>query len=477
VQSGLLNRLASLIGSATVNQPYGNQNTLGISVLEVVMGEGTVRRLAVLAAIAVLGLLAATGCSGGGASGSGGGGKQVRVLMEDISYTDNIKSMLPEFEKQTGIKITIETVPYSDMSAKILQNFAQQSPYYDAVFTDNVFGSGYFASGYVVDLKSLAAKDTQYGTLNAFYQPYVKPMTSSEGAVFGLPVYGESTFLMYRKDLFQKYGITQVPQTTEQLETAAKKISEATNGQIAGITMRGAPGIQSVYPWAGLLRSFGGDFFDASGKIAVNSPEAVKATEFWAGLLRNYGPKGAANFDWEQNRIAFTQGKAAMTIDATANGPFNENPKSSTVAGKVGYAPVPYAAGTTPDAADSDNSLNVHALYLSKFSKNPDSTYKFMSWATGDAVQSNAVKTVESVGVTLDKVLKGQAYAAKYGTFQKAVLAQVSTGNVNYLPSGKDSNKIIVETGQALSSVLSGQSDAKAALDAAAKNLDGVKAG
>ena len=433
---------------------------------------GRFRRLAVATALAAVGVLAAAGCSGGG-----GGGKQVRVLMEDISYTDNIKSMLPEFEKETGIKVTIETVPYSDEPAKILQNFAQQSSYYDAVFTDNVYGSGYFASGYVVDLKPFAAKDRQYGSLDAFYPPYIKPMTSSNGAVYGLPVYGESTFLMYRKDLFQQFGITAVPTTTDQLAAAAKTISEGTQGQIAGITMRGAPGIQSVYPWAGLLRSFGGNFFDASGKIAINSPQAVKATDFWAGLLRNYGPKGAANFDWEQNRIAFTQGKAAMTIDATANGPFNEDAKSSTVAGKVGYAPIPYAAGTNPDPANSDNSLNVHALYLSKFSQDPDSTYKFISWATGQAVQANAVKTVESVGVTSQAVLQGQPYADRYGAFQKAVLSQVTSGNVNYLPGGTDSNKIIVETGQALSMVLSGQSDAQAALDAAAQKLAGVHSG
>lgn len=79
--------------------------------------------------------------------------------------------------------------------------------------------------------------------------------------------------------------------------------------------------------------------------------------------------------------------------------------------------------------------------------------------------------------MTLDKVLNGAAYAKKYGTFQKAVLSQVSSGNVNYLPSGKDANTIIVETGQALSSVLAGQSDAKAALDAAAQKLAAVKAG
>src|SRR5882757_602326 len=437
---------------------------------EVVMRGGRLGRLVALTAITVAGMLVAAGCSG-----SGGGAKQVRVLMEDISYTDNIKSMLPEFEKETGIKVVIETVPYSDMSAKILQNFAQQSPYYDAVFTDNVFGSGYFASKYVQDLRQFATNDTRYGKLDEFYPPYIKPMTTTEGAVYGLPVYGESTFLMYRKDLFQKYGITEVPRTTEQLEAAARTISEATQGQIAGITMRGAPGIQSVYPWAGILRSFGGDFYDSSGAIAINSPKAVAATDFWAQLLRNYGPKGAANFDWEQNRIAFTQGKAAMTIDATANGPFNEDAKSSTVAGQVGYAPIPYAPSSAPDPANSNNSLNVHALYLSSFSQDPASTYTFLSWATSRAVQSHAVDTVESVGVTSQAVLESKAYADKYGTFQKAVLAQVSTGNVNYLPGGKDSNKIIVETGQALSTVLSGQADAKTALDAAAQKLAGVR--
>ena len=433
-----------------------------------------IRGLAAVSMIALLGVAGGCSGSGGGSSSGDSSGKEVRVLMEDISYTDNIKAMLPDFEKQTGTKVTIETVPYSDMSAKILQNFAQKSPYYDSVFTDNVYGSGYYSAGYVQDLKPFAAKDSTFGNLDGFYQPYLKPMTTDKGEVYGLPMYGESTFLMYRKDLLAKYGITP-PKTTDELAAAAKKINDASGGKTAGITLRGAPGIQSVYPWAGLLRSFGGSFFDAAGKIAINSPQAVQATQYWGNLLRNYGPKGVANFDWEQNRIAFTQGKAAMTIDATANGPFNEDAKSSVVAGKVGYIPVPYASGVTPQGGNTDNSLNVHALYLSKFSKNPDAAYKFMSWATSEAVQQNAVNTVESVGVTNDKVLNGDAYAKKYGTFQKAVAQQVSTGNVDYLPGGTSSNKIIVETGQALSSVLSGQMDAQAALDEAAGKLGDVK--
>lgn len=392
------------------------------------------------------------------------------ILMEDISYTDNIRSMLPEFEEATGISVTLETVPYSDMSARILQEFSQQSDYFDAVFTDSVYGSGYFESGYVEDLQPFAEADSEFGSLDEYYEPYMRPLTMPGGEVYGVPVYGESTWLMYRTDLFDEFGL-EVPQTTDDLEQAARTISEGTNGEVAGITLRGAPGIQSVYPWAGILRAFGGDWYDGD-RVAVDSPASIEAAEYWAELLRNYGASGAANFDWEQNRIAFTQGQAAMTIDATANGPFNEDEESSTIAGNVGYAPVPYAPGVTPADGNTSNSLNVHAMYMSTFSNNKEATWKFLSWATGEEVQANAVDTIESVGVTNTAVLEGDAYAEKYGAFQEAVMSQLETGNPNYLPSGQNANLIISETGQALSTILSGQQSAEDAMTTAAESIN-----
>ena len=391
------------------------------------------------------------------------------VLMEDISYTDNIKNLLPDFTEQTGITVNIETVPYSDMSSKILQEFSQQSDYFDAVFIDNVYGSGYFESQYVEDLTGYAEKDSTFGTLDSYYEPYLKPMTTPDGAVFGLPIYGESTFLMYRTDLFSEHGL-EVPSTMEELRAAAEAIQKDTNSETSGITLRGAPGIQSVYPWAGFLRSFGGNFFDQSGQLALASDQAIEAAEFWAKLLQDCGPAGAANFGWEQNRINFTQGLSAMTIDATANGPFNEDPESSSVAGKVGYAAIPYADGVDP-GENTNNSLTVHALYMNAFGSNKDNTWKFMSWATGKNVQTEAVKTTEAVGVTHAEVLDGEAYAEKYGAFQEAVKKQLATGNVNYLPSGKNANTIITETGQALSTALSGQEEASTALGGAHQNI------
>lgn len=411
-----------------------------------------------------------TACAPSSSDGGGdGGGVTINVLAEDISYTNNWKKMLPDFEEQTGIKVNIETVPYSDQAAKILLNFSQKSSDYDVVFTDNTYGAGYFESGYIDDLSEYEAGAKDLVAFDDFYQPYLAPM-QRDGVTFGLPVYGESTWLMYRTDLFEEFGIGGPPTTMDELEAAAKTISEGSGGDVAGITLRGAPGIQSVYPWAGFLRAFGGDFYDGD-TLAIDAPESVAATQFWTELLKNYGPSGVGNFDWEQNRIAFTQGNAAMTIDATANGPFNEDAAASVVAGKVGYAPIPYAISNPPSSGNTNNSLNVHALYLSSFSQKKEAAYKFMAWATSEEVQSNAVVSTEAVGVTLNAVLESPAYAEKYGAFKDALLAQLATGNVDYLPAGADANAIITEVGQALSRTLAGEADAKDALKAAQEAL------
>ncbi|MBF4616226.1 ABC transporter substrate-binding protein [Curtobacterium sp. VKM Ac-1376] len=430
------------------------------------------RILAVLGVATVATLLSA--CSSGSTGSTDDGGKPsgtVHVLAEDINYTDNWKSLLPEFEKKTGITVKIDTVPYSNLSSKVLLGFSQKSSDYDVVFNDNVFGSGYHQSKYVDDLTPYLKYGKQFATTSDYYEPYLSPMQKS-GATFGLPVYGESTMLMYRKDLFEQYGIDGPPKTMDELEAAAETIQEKSGGKVAGITLRGATGIQSVYPWSGFLRAFGGSYYTKGGKLDVDSADAVKATTFWTDLLKNYGPSGVGNFDWEQNRIAFTQGKAAMTIDATANGPYNEDASASTIAGKVGYAAIPYDISNPPTSGNTNNSLNVHGLYLNTNSKNKNAAAEFMLWATSPDVQANAVKTGDAVGVTATSVLEGKEYADKYGAFQDTVAAQVKTGNVDYLPGGQDSNTIITAVGQALSQALAGEKSPKAALQQAQQTLD-----
>ena len=388
-------------------------------------------------------------------------GQTITVLLEGHPASDAIQRMIPQFTEATGIKVNAEIVPYNDLTSKALLEFSTQSGRYDIVMDDWVHGVGYASAGYITPTKELAESLPTYYDAADFVPKYLSTL-SYEDQLYGVPVYGESTFLMYRKDLFDKLGI-KVPTTFEELEAAAKTVYESTGGDVAGITLRGEQGIQNVYVWAAFLWGFGGEWLEGDAS-AIGSPEAAEALNVYSRILNNYGPTGVANFGWQENRLVFQQGNAAMTIDATVNGAFNENPDESSVVGKVGYAPVPMSS-ESPKGGSS--SLAVHGFYLSKTSRNPEAAWLFMSWATNAAQQTQSLTTDPHSGVTSLAAMNSDAFIERYGAFRDAMLEAIDRGNPQYLPNIPQANEIINNTGIAISQVLTGSKDAQSALTAA----------
>lgn len=417
-----------------------------------------ITRRSLLAATAAIGILAGlTGPSA--AQDKPFDGVQLSVLMEGHPTTDAIGKMLPEFTAATGIDVQLEVVPEQDITAKTLLEFSSKSGRYDVVQNNIIYVPGFSASNYIVPLDETLAKYPQYFDKADFVPGYINT-NIVDGKTYGLPVYGESTFLMYRKDLFQEYGLSE-PKSFEDIEAAAKAVSEKSNKQIAGITMRGQQGIQGVYVWAAYLWGFGGSFLDASGKSALDTPEGVAALDAFTKVLRDYGPVGVANFGWEENRLLFQQGKAAMTLDATVNGAFNEDPAVSAVAGKVGYVPVPMKS-SSPKGGSS--SLAVHSLYVSADSQNQEAAAVFAAWATAKEQQVKSLETDPNSGVTSLTALNGEAFAKRYGAFKDAMLAAIAQGNPQYLPTIDKANEIINNTGIAVSKALAGSAGSADAL-------------
>ncbi|MBB3937089.1 ABC transporter substrate-binding protein [Aureimonas phyllosphaerae] len=386
-------------------------------------------------------------------------GVQLSVLMEGHPTTDAIGKMLPEFTEATGIDVALEVVPEQDITAKTLLEFSSRSGRYDVVQNNIIYVPGFVASKYIVPMDETLAKYPQYFDKADFVPGYFNTNVV-DGKTYGLPVYGESTFLMYRKDLFQEYGLSE-PKSFEDMEAAAKTVSEETNKQIAGITMRGRQGIEGVYVWAAYLWGFGGSFLDASGKSALATPEGIAALDAFTKVLRDYGPVGVANFGWEENRLLFQQGKAAMTLDATVNGAFNEDPTISAVAGKVGYVPVPMKS-SSPKGGSS--SLAVHSLYVNADSQNQEAAAVFAAWATAKEQQLKSMETDPNSGVTSLAALNGESFGKRYGAFKDAMLAAIEQGNPQYLPTIDKANEVINNTGIAVSKALAGAESASNAL-------------
>ena len=386
-------------------------------------------------------------------------GQRLSVLLEGHPTSDAIQKLLPEFKELTGIDVELEIIPESDITAKMLLEFSSKSGRYDIVENNIIYIKGFAEAGYIVPLDDLLKTNGEYYDKADFVPGYIDT-AASDGKLYGLPVYGESTFLMYRKDLFEQFGIA-APKSFDDIEAAAKTVSEKTNKEIAGITMRGQQGIQGVYVWAAYLWGMGGSFLDEAGKSALATPEAAKALEAFTRVLRDYGPVGVANFGWEENRLLFQQGKAAITLDATVNGAYNEDPAVSTVVGKVGYVPVPMKS-TAPKGGSS--SLAVHSMYVSAESKNQEAAALFAAWATAKEQQLKSIETDPNSGVTSLSALNSDGFGKRYGAFKEGMIAAINAGNPQYLPTVEQANEIINNTGIAVSKALAGTASAADAL-------------
>jgi sorbitol/mannitol transport system substrate-binding protein len=193
--------------------------------------------------------------------------------------------------------------------------------------------------------------------------------------MYSVPFYGESSFLMYRKDLFEQAGITlsEKPTWTEVAAAAQQLDSE----DMAGICLRGKPGWgELLAPLDTVINTFGGRWFDEDWNAQLTSPEVERAVQFYVDLVREYGEPGAATSGFGECATQLAQGQVAMWYDSTSAVSTLEDPSSSAVVGKIGYAPAPI------EVKDNSGWLYSWSLGIPESSDNPDAAWKFISWMT-----------------------------------------------------------------------------------------------
>ena len=172
--------------------------------------------------------------------------------------------------------------------------------------------------------------------------PAIAGGLSVDGKLYAAPFYGESSFVMYRKDLMEKAGLTMPDAPTwEFIADAARKMTDRATG-INGICLRGKAGWgENMAFLTAMSNSFGARWFDENWKPQFDQPEWKKTLQFYVDLMKDAGPQGASSNGFNENLALFQQGKCGMWIDATVAASFVSDPKDSTVADKVGYALAP----------------------------------------------------------------------------------------------------------------------------------------
>jgi len=208
--------------------------------------------------------------------------------------------------------------------------------------------------------------------------PAIRAGLSYDGKLYAAPFYGESSYIMYRKDLMEKAGLTMPDKPTwEFIRQAADKMTDKAAG-VYGVCLRGKPGWgENMAFLTAMSNSFGARWFNEEWEPQFNSPEWKDALNFYVSLMKADGPPGASSNGFNENLALFSDGKCGMWIDATVAGGFVTNAAKSKISDKVGFALAP-----DNGLGKRGNWLWAWALAVPAGSTKIDAAEKFISWAT-----------------------------------------------------------------------------------------------
>ena len=305
-------------------------------------------------------------------------GKTISVAIVANPQMQDIASLTPSlFTKQTGIKVKYTILDEGKLRQVTTRDVGSGGKAFDAVMIGMYETPQFGAAGLIENLSPMAKADKSYNYNDLI--PAVRNGLSAKGNLYASPFYAESSFVMYRKDVLSKAGLTMpLHPTWDQIATIAKKVNTA---DMAGICLRGKPGWGDLgASFTTVLNTFGGTWWSAKADgtpdtAQVDQPAFKNALDFYANLVQSAGEKDAANSSFNECLAQYQAGKVAMWYDATVAAGLLEA-ANSPVKGKNGFAFAPTAK------TKSSGWLWSWALAIPKSSPDPSDAWKYISWAT-----------------------------------------------------------------------------------------------
>jgi len=334
------------------------------------------RRVLVSAALLSVTGLAVSGCAGAGAPGGGDADGTTTLTLATVNNPQmkDMEELKGEFEKDhPDIKVKFIQMEENDLRDAVTKDIATKGGQYDIVTVGSYEVPIWGQNDWLVNLTDRAAETDGYD-VDDILTPVREALTVNDN-LYAVPFYGESSFLMYNKELLSAAGVTLGEHPTwQEVADAAKKVK---TDDVAGICLRGKPGWGELFaPLTTVVQTFGGNWFDEDWNATVNGEGFTEAVEFYTGLVKEAGQRDPVSTGFTECLNLFTQGKTAMWYDATSAAGSVESPELSSIAGKVGYAHAPVVE------TEEAGWLWAWNLAIPETSQKQDAAWEFVSWAT-----------------------------------------------------------------------------------------------
>jgi multiple sugar transport system substrate-binding protein len=413
----------------------------------------------------------------------------------------------PEFEKLTGAKVNIQTVPFSDLYQKLLTDWASGTNSVDAAVFAPQWMVDYTKGGFLEDLSGRIAKDPalKEDDVMPFFRDFSQRFN---GKTYLVALDGDFQMVYYRTDILKELG-KEPPKTWDDYLDIAKaangKVFPGGDGKpVAGSCISKKRNAQAY--WAiisiagGYIQSKGtaqGAFFDPRNFNPLVNNDGFKAALDVYKESTKYGPPNEINLDVGDTRSAFISGHCALTLDWGDVGVLAIDAKQSKVIDKVGAVILPGSTkvlnrdtgklvpcdkSTCPYAVDGVNHAPFAAfggwsggINAKASQKVKDAAYAFLSFMSQPA-QSNVDVTIGATGFNpyrrsqftdmsiWKKAGMSDAAAASYLGAIKASLQSPNMIIDLRIPQNQRYEQVVLDT--AVARFLAGELDADATMKA-----------
>ena len=247
------------------------------------------KRALTVGVLALSSALVLSACSSDDADDSGDAGGNVTLNLATVNngQMKDMEQLKTEYETANpGTTVNFQVMEEADLRSAVTADVASGAGQYDIVTIGAYETPQWGANKWLVDLTENLKADAAYDVEDIL--PPVRDVNSFEGKLFAVPFYGESSILMYNKEVLDKAGVTvSANPTWQEVADAAKKVNTA---DMSGICMRGKPGWGDLFgPLTTVVQTFGGGWYDTEWNATVNTPEWKEAVTFYKTMLDESG--------------------------------------------------------------------------------------------------------------------------------------------------------------------------------------------
>jgi multiple sugar transport system substrate-binding protein len=291
-------------------------------------------------------------------------------------HADDQAAVLKQFENETGIRVRMDAIDYFQLRQKQTLNLSGKTGAYDLVWAQEVWLPEYVSAGYLLPLDdfvkdvSLSGKDFDLPDFN----PNLIKINTINGKLYALPTFVQTPLMVYNKELLKKAGL-QPPKTWE--ETLA--VAKALHDKGKGIALPAKQGLAAVDIWIALARSNNGNYFNQEGKLQLVTEPNIETVQFWKDLV-TVAMKGSTNwhFDEVNKALQFAEAPIGLSISGLCGA--LEDEQQSKVAGKLGYAALPYKIRPF-------GTLSFWSWGVAADSRHPKEAYRLAAWLTSKSIE------------------------------------------------------------------------------------------